>query len=580
MSNSNNSIFCLAPWVHAHINVSGKRALCCQANGWPEPENSPFQEFWNNSKMKVARLAMMSGTPPKDLCQICISNKMTTATPNQFFNHYDFKYQDIIDQTDSDGTYHGLPVYYDYRLSNGCNLSCRMCNAESSSLIEKGVTKMSSTSQTIKDQLKFKKTMNNELIKPELLDAISTGHVEVIYWASGEAFMQSDHWDILNFCIEQGQAKKIKLLYNSNLAFPKSVMENKHHIFKQFKEIEILASIDGVGENLEFIRDGLKWNQFNTTFNYALNDQAFTLDKLKITLTIPTLLELKPFLQFLLQDKISYTIEICHNSGLSSLYSPLSLPNELLDQLIDHAQEDISSSSDQEYFQDFSNILTALRGRGTALDNSRSTLYLLNENNELDDIMGRKKLRDYYQNFEVMKNWLPSYYINYSKGEAKQFWQHKDSKLSANSSLFKITHNYQNIKEREIFFSAFSKSDSQESEVIPFNNIGILGSAPSLLNKYLSNKLDSQAEKFLMYQELVINEKQFLAQNPHLKIIESKHLGLFASLLKDKSFIFLAPLLDLFTYPFRKFLAFHYYVQLQVNHKDHLKDDDKEDQGE
>lgn len=398
-------VFCLAPWVHSHINLSGKRALCCFAKSFEGLEELPLEDFWNSDLMKESRLRMINGNPDSSICASCVGMDVSTESPRLRFKNDDLV-ESLLENTKADGSYDGTPSFFDYRISNICNLSCRMCGAEASSKIEAATKKLASTPNSVLLEIENKKKQNINKIKPEIIKSIRSGSVKEIYWASGEAFLQKDHWDIIDECINTNQASQISLCYNSNLSFKNLQFKKWIERLNHFKDIEIGVSLDGVGRTVEFIRDGCSWNSIVSNLEYCLGQTDFRIN-LAITLTIPTLLNIEELFKFLYFYRLNYNVSICLSEGVSSLYSPLSLPMDVRSKLLQRAIKVIDEKySSSEYLLKFKEFLIEILNYEGENDCKKTSLDNLNRAIELDAFFDRESVISYYSKFPVLKEWL------------------------------------------------------------------------------------------------------------------------------------------------------------------------------
>jgi len=142
-----------------------------------------------------------------------------------------------------------------------CNLKCRICGPWASSrwngeYIEKQPT---AEREHTKEQLKIwagegryeedSKTWENlEVILP---------HVKEIDMYGGEPFMIQQQWDMLQKSVDLGFSVEQILHFNTN-----GTHYDEHNIelLKNFKEVEISISIDGVGKEFEYQRHLAKWD--------------------------------------------------------------------------------------------------------------------------------------------------------------------------------------------------------------------------------------------------------------------------------------------------------------------------------
>ena len=96
-----------------------------------------------------------------------------------------------------------------------------------------------------------------QVAEPEFKQAISDGIVEEIYWVGGEPLMYDMHWWALEEMTTNGSAKNCYLRYNSNLSRVSYKGKNLYDYLPQFKDWLMCASIDGTGDIVEFIRQGV-----------------------------------------------------------------------------------------------------------------------------------------------------------------------------------------------------------------------------------------------------------------------------------------------------------------------------------
>jgi organic radical activating enzyme len=201
--------------------------------------------------MKKLRVQMMNHTPPEDHCRSCINAKFTNSVIPQSF-HHNVKgvahIDEMIEKTAPDGYTTYQPRTIDIR-TDLCNLKCRICGPASSTSIRKEM-----------------KSFNLNLIDrhPQIDAGISDEmiqNVEHITWAGGEPFMSPMHWDIMDRLVKCGNTNVI-IWYNTNLTFPGKTLDRAVELLKQFPNVSMGASLDSVGDDAEYIRDGLNYAEF------------------------------------------------------------------------------------------------------------------------------------------------------------------------------------------------------------------------------------------------------------------------------------------------------------------------------
>ena len=151
-----NNKHCLAPWTHTYLSPQSERRLCCASR---EPSHvfkqyidknpavgditkeaaldllknrnkynpQTLEEHWNSDHMKSVRQRMMAGKSLPE-CEVCDKKLLNTSVYKDYFDAmFDHKRDSLLAATDADGTHHGLPISFDYRLKNTCSFKCRMC---------------------------------------------------------------------------------------------------------------------------------------------------------------------------------------------------------------------------------------------------------------------------------------------------------------------------------------------------------------------------------------------------------------------------------------------------------------------
>jgi len=270
----NNPSFCMAPWIHLFISPNGDVTLCCNSLNSSDTilgniNDNSLEEIWNSEVIKKIRLKMLSGEKING-CSSCyeieeIDNSLSMR--NKLFNNrYYNKYKDIVESTDSNGEVKKVNiVYFDFRLNNKCNFTCKTCGPHFSSSWEK---KLNVETKKIKDIEKIRQK-TKELILNDCLDEI--------YFAGGEPLINDLHWEIIDFLIEQ---KKFDILirYNTNLSTLVYKGNNFIDKLKLFKNVRVSPSCDSLGTKGEYIRTGFSSKNFiknikllkENNFNYLL----------------------------------------------------------------------------------------------------------------------------------------------------------------------------------------------------------------------------------------------------------------------------------------------------------------------
>lgn len=435
---------CLAPWVHTFVSPQSERRMCCasrepsqnfkqyiDAEGEESGDYNPMtlEEHWNSEHMKSVRTRMMAGeTLPE--CQVCDKKLLNTDVYRSYFNNmFAHKRDEVLSKTDADGTFHGLPVSYDYRVSNICTFKCRMCGPMLSSAWEAEQRQHDPhfernhpwASHNVKKKIN---AFQKEVVLEELWDAIKEDRIEEIYWVGGEPLDWKFHWEMLDYMIKNDTAKNVYLRYNSNL---RSIYgpndECLVDLLPHFRDWQICASIDGVYEYGEYIRTGFDYDNFKRVLARLVDiDPEKKKVKLDFTLTIPGMVGIFDFISEV-QDgmgmrdgwKRPYTVLAKQMFAFSddSLMSPLALPREVLDEWCDDVLRQSSMARIPQTMQPLVDLIQQLKVTPTFAE-SYPDSYIAGrwmgkaKIDELDRVRGGYTFEEILSNDEAILDWWKS----------------------------------------------------------------------------------------------------------------------------------------------------------------------------
>ena len=264
---TDSKTFCPHLWLGAVHSNGGFFKPCCQyqvkdlENKWGKGFQSNFG-YHNSDRLEISQ-----GKKPQG-CENCWQNEsnglhsLRTETLDLDWWH---PYQTQINAlTGPDGSFDHQPVYFDLKLGNKCNLACRMCSPESSSLIEKEVREHRSLfdyhPHTVTDLDFVTKHFTDDSKIDMVFDAIKQvkGPVEIKF-TGGEPFLNKRIPEFVDHCISTGVAGDIKIHFTSNLTHLPDQLLIK---LKQFKWCGISISMEGIEDIYEYIRYPAKWSKF------------------------------------------------------------------------------------------------------------------------------------------------------------------------------------------------------------------------------------------------------------------------------------------------------------------------------
>jgi sulfatase maturation enzyme AslB (radical SAM superfamily) len=332
MQDSIPSTFCPLAWTHSFVNQNGAYQVCCTSeefdNNIRDNEGKVMSvsdgvdphTVMNTDYMKKIRLQMLNGEWPA-ICTRCkISENLEgVSRRNVEIRNFESSNEDFITSTQPDGTVPAIIKSADYRLGNLCNLQCRMCNPRSTKLWIKDWNDIKPPREQFSPEVMDSYQKYDWIDSPELLKdfAAKASHLEHIHFAGGEPLLVPQMSLVLQKCIDSGNAANIVVTYNTNLTvLPMKVLK----LWKHFKGVKILASIDAIGDLNYYIRYPSKWDQIEKNLRFIEeNHKEYNILECMLSTTVQALnvLRLDDIYAYLEQFKF-----IVRVPNLVNLYMP------------------------------------------------------------------------------------------------------------------------------------------------------------------------------------------------------------------------------------------------------------------
>lgn len=227
---SNNFCRFLSNGVSLHLNSSKISARpCCWFSS-----STPF-----TSSDSLKHLHLVDDWIPG--CRVC---KQQEDSGHQSFRQASF---DIIPDTDP-----GIITAIDINLDYDCNSACITCDSDQSTLWGKELKKFK-ISHTPTPVIGIEKILG-------LLNSLDLSQVKRVKFFGGEPLFNNVHLEILK---QFPAPENIDVWYTSNASiYPKQEILDT---WAKFKIVFFEASIDGIGEQFEYIRWPLKWGKVEDT---------------------------------------------------------------------------------------------------------------------------------------------------------------------------------------------------------------------------------------------------------------------------------------------------------------------------
>ena len=303
-------------------------------------------------------------------CDVCNDSILSSSTYRQWFTGFLFndKIDQCFEETDEDGRTTMEPISFDYRYSNLCNFKCRMCGEQLSSSweTEKKKHNLWTPEQQpfmVPENKKVIEKFQKEVVEEEFWEYIKSGTVEELYWVGGEPLMYDIHWKSMDRLQADNNLHKVHLRYNSNLSRVRYKDYYLYDWLPQAKDWTMCASIDGTGPIGEFIRTGLKWDEWDRNFREGValpggHDKMI----MDLTITGPGMFDLKNFLDYALELDVKIETKRMFAFHPDIVLSPMAWPRHILDEIVhdvlDYARP-IVTDKQQTLIRELEGMLTA-----------------------------------------------------------------------------------------------------------------------------------------------------------------------------------------------------------------------------
>jgi sulfatase maturation enzyme AslB (radical SAM superfamily) len=310
--------------------------VCCQAQHGPtggilknelgnalNAKTTNLSKSRNSNLSKEIRKTMMEGTwhPECVRCQTETESGMISRVNYEndtWIKRTNLTWEYLLDHTLPDGTIDTEMIdctYYDVRFGNLCNLKCRMCGPTDSSQWYDDQAALWGTQY--KDSHGIVKLVKNEKDKFVPENNVYNWHESESYWeqmdsqipqitklyiVGGEPLLIDRHYEFLQKCVDHGQSLKMTIEYNTNLT---NIPTRAWDIWKHFKQVNIGASIDGVGDINHYMRYPSNFDQIhNNLLKLSTAEGNFTI-WIAATINVFNVLHFPEFMEWILLNKIS-----------------------------------------------------------------------------------------------------------------------------------------------------------------------------------------------------------------------------------------------------------------------------------
>ena len=158
--------------------------------------------------------------------------------------------------------------YWDLKISNTCNLMCRMCSPSDSSKWVQNLKNYKELEWTYTpSQYENKKYSWHDTDLPLVKELLND--IDILKFTGGEPMLVKHVKEIIDHLINTGVSKNTTLHLTSNATVP--FVDYWEDLIPKFKNVRVRNSIDAIGSRYEYIRAGANWEEVERNIIHQLN---------------------------------------------------------------------------------------------------------------------------------------------------------------------------------------------------------------------------------------------------------------------------------------------------------------------
>ena len=281
--------FCDIPFNQVYLEISGNYAACCFGaeadgeDGLPNHNvNNTTLQHWMRDSTYMNNIRKEMLDPNSDLktvkktCKRCISDEKrygrSRRTACMKIHTQEKDYWKAIERSvlmfKATGQYEFEERILEIQLKvygDECNLDCHMCVHQNSTtrqqVAKKGVWSEEIFGNTNYGKGEYK-TFNSKNVEDMIQQTVELApFIRSIKIIGGEPLIMKKHYELLQKLIDIDEAKNIMIKYQTNFTETKAGKHNIFNYIPHFKLVSMVASVDGIGPVIEYMRRRTDWNK-------------------------------------------------------------------------------------------------------------------------------------------------------------------------------------------------------------------------------------------------------------------------------------------------------------------------------
>jgi len=327
--------FCIIPWISMTSDNAGLVRPCCKYAEKNKQGEYPtgslrentYEEIWNGENFKKLRQAFLDNKRPAE-CSSCWDEE---AGGFESYRVHHNKYYQLRTPVKNYRTTEAVPpILMDLKLSNVCNFKCRMCDYSYSSLILK--EDKEHRNYEVPDEAyylsnKILGTENEVYFMEQILPALSK-----IDFTGGEPFVSPEGKSLITKISETEYAKNLTIVITTNGSIFNPRLLS---VLSRFKRVNILVSLDDIGDRLEYQRHGAVWSVIKKNIN-SFKDIPNVRASLHPTINNYNIWDIQDYFEWAEDNNLRSIINVLHGPEYLSIKN---LPRKLKDEVWNKHQD-------------------------------------------------------------------------------------------------------------------------------------------------------------------------------------------------------------------------------------------------
>ena len=370
---SKSKSFCGAKWLNATTWLgSGTTASCHHPPAHKIPLDEVAENFTaihNTKHKKLMRKMMLEGERPAE-CEYCwkIEDMGKDSVSDRIFKTIIYKDEELDSINSSSWDSNVNLKTFEISFDRVCNLACSYCNASFSTTWAKDIKNNGPYQNLVSDGSgafkqdgswvePFKRDEENPYVTAfwKWWNSGLTDSLEEIRITGGEPLMSSETWKLLD-SFEEKQTN-MRFALNSNLIAKSDIIDKLIAKTKNIKDFHLYTSCEAVGEQAEYIRDGLDYKLWKSNLIRVATEGNLRGLHVMMTINSLCLFSITDFLNEIYGLKEHFgTRHLTVSVNLlrfPSFQSPLALPDHIKNHCRENLETWYNSVKDKPLWHEF-----------------------------------------------------------------------------------------------------------------------------------------------------------------------------------------------------------------------------------